>query len=74
MFDPNKGKSEELDLAVFNPLSQEETVSMSYKYIYILFIYIVHLHERDSRYIILVDMIGGVIFRVLGSSISWTMS
>lgn len=29
LFDPNKGKSEELDLAVFNPLSQEETVSIS---------------------------------------------
>ena len=29
LFDPNKGKSEDLDLAVFNPLSQEEDVSMS---------------------------------------------
>lgn len=27
LFDPNKGKKEESDLSVFNPLSQDETVS-----------------------------------------------
>ena len=27
LFDPNKGKKEESDLTVFNPLSQDETVS-----------------------------------------------
>ena len=27
LFDPNKEKNEDLDLSVFNPLSQEEAVS-----------------------------------------------
>lgn len=30
LFDPNKGKNEELDLVVFNPLSQDETVSAAH--------------------------------------------
>lgn len=58
LFDPNKGKSEERDLAVFNPLSQDETVSISNNennISTILHINILHLHERGSSYILLVN-------------------